>query len=34
VEAKPERIEVDLSSLDLIDSAGIGAIVSFFQADP
>jgi anti-sigma B factor antagonist len=31
VEAKPERVEVDLSSLDLIDSAGIGAIVSFFK---
>ena len=31
VKAKPERVEVDLSSLRLIDSTGVGAIVSLFK---
>ena len=31
VDARPVRVEVDLSSLRLIDSTGVGAIVSFFK---
>lgn len=31
-ESKPARVEVDLSALRLIDSSGVGAIVSLFKA--
>jgi anti-sigma B factor antagonist len=31
-EGKPPRVEVDLSALRLIDSSGVGAIVSLFKA--
>ena len=31
VDAQPAIVEIDLSSLRLIDSTGVGAIVSFFK---
>jgi anti-sigma B factor antagonist len=31
-EGKPARVEVDLSALRVIDSSGVGAIVSLFKA--
>jgi anti-sigma B factor antagonist len=31
-DGKPPRVEVDLSALRLIDSSGVGAIVSLFKA--
>ena len=31
VESRPTRVEVDLSSLRLIDSSGVGALVSLYK---
>ena len=31
VETEPKQVEVDLSALESIDSAGVGALVSFFK---